>query len=148
MLIPKMLLVCIKNERGLSYKKLNKYAIIFARCRKRATPEELRIRYAKISKAKKKYWATTPKATLKKMCKKRAKSLKKYLNGLTKEELRARTANAKAKLLQLHKDPIEGPRLKAIDRAQAAKINNAVTEELPRINTYSGVISLKDLENL
>lgn len=148
MLIPKMLITCIENERGMECVAIHKCTFHLEHYRMYQTEEQKALIRKKQSDSKKAFWANTSKVKLKEMCKKRAESLKKYLNGLSKEELSARTAKASAKLLSLHKDSVEGPRLKAIDRKQAEKINNVVTEELPRINNYSGVISLKDLEAL
>lgn len=147
-LIPKMLLVCIQNERGVKIKKFHKQTISLLRHHKYGDPEVKKRQYKKISAKRKEYWVKTPKKTLEKMCKKRAISLKKYLAKLTKEELQARTSAANKTITAMFKDPKTKDRLIKISIKNFSTVNNVITKKIPRINNYSGTITASELESL
>lgn len=135
-LIPEMLLICIKNERECELKK-----IIVQKHRK----------IPAISEAMRKFWAKMPKAKKEKRNRKQSKSMKKVHALLTPEERKANTRKANETLRALHKDPVEKLRLLKINQAQVAKINDARVQEfedLPRVNDYSGIITASEMEKL
>jgi len=151
MLIPNMLFECIINEREMKCKRINIGHLNFARFNKNKTEEQIEAGRIKRSARLKKYWANMGKAKKEALCKKRAKSLKKYLAGLSEEEMKARVKPANIKLTENWRNPKTRPKKVEQNRKYFKMIHTAPSievDEVPRINDYSGVISMKDLESL
>ena len=127
MLIPKTLFFCIQNERGLECIPLINMKSI----------------------GKKRWWNNLSEAKRKAHCRKRARSLKKYLKGLTPEEMQERVQSAnETRRKQFQNPETRGSALKQ-PLANFKKINDRqIIEEVPRINDYSGVITESQMAEL
>lgn len=141
--IPKTLLVCIQKERGLSC-----FPIIKKKKDRKDylnTPHHRKI----ISNTMKQFWASMTPAQKKKFCAKRAKSLKKTLKKLSPEEQKARMEKSARKGIRERLSTPEG-RAAWGNRARKnlEKINNVVIKDLPRVNDYSGVITMSQMQEL
>ena len=149
MLIPRMLFVCIMNQRNTNFQKIRKSTITLKRYVSSRTPEQRKAINKNISEKKKLWWANTSKKKLDKMCKQRGKSLKKHLAGLTAEERHNKTIPAKKAYATMWKDSEKGPKLKKMCQKLMKNINDPNKRiEIPRVKDYSGVVTMKELETV
>ena len=128
LLIPNMLLVCIKNERGLSC-----FPVVKVR-------------------APNTFWSDMTPEKKKAFLKKRGKAISKALRKKTPEQLRERTRKASEKLAELYNDPVTGPEMREKQRRIFNKAVNRhrkkIVKDVPRINTYSGTITESQMAEL
>ena len=146
--IPSMLLVCVYNEREIKRKKIHGGVVAINRYYRNADAEKRAEHKRKQSESKKRYWAELSAKKRAKVCANQSKAKKAQFGALTKEELLNQTKAATAKIVSMFKDPLTRDRMVEHSIKNFSSVNNKVTAELPRINDYSGVISLSDMEKL
>lgn len=142
-----MLLTCIKKERELGFKKINRR--VFAKGIKKyyatATPEQRAEHKRKQSEYKKRYCANLTQKKKNEINKKISKTIKKKYSAYSDEKLQKMIKPALEGLRKVYDDPE-----KRKERFKTIGFCNQiiVEKDLPRVNDYAGVVSLSDLESL
>jgi len=153
MLIPNTLFYCVLNERGTTcFPYLYIPTLALERWRKRASKEEIenwhKNRNAAVRKGSKKFWNNKKRSAA--VRKKMSQKKKEYWSKKTKEERSEITRPMLEKYHELRKQPVFGKRMREISLRNLEKINGKkkIIKDIPRINTYSGVITSAQMESL
>jgi len=153
MLIPEMLIICIKNERGIECKKLDKRVLAIKHYYATATPEQRAEHKRKQSENKKKYWASLTKKEIEIQRKKNSKGVKKAYSKFSKKKLLELLKPAHIALRKIYDDPIKKQEhikkyfnMSGIKKYVKGK--SLIEKDIPRINDYSGVLSMSDLGDM
>lgn len=145
--IPDMLLRCIKNERELGFEKINRRVFVkgIKKYYSTATPEQRAEHKRKQSEYKKKYYANLSQKKKDEINKKISETIKKKYATYSNEKLKNMIKPALKELYKIYADPEKKKeRFKKI-----GFYNQSIVEkDLPRVNDYSGVVTLSDLESL
>ncbi len=160
-LIPETLFNCILNTHGLNcFVPLNIQSINGKRYQNSRTPEQKLAFKEKMSKVmskimpgiRKRYMETITPKQKKAFAEMMRKGAKRYWKNVSDEDRKIHCAKQSAGLSKVMKarwarEPINTIGTKEDFLARTHKIGK-IEENLPRINTYSGVISMSEMESL
>lgn len=152
MLIPETLFDCIKNSRGLEcFPVINMHGIRISRYHKNKTPEQKKAFSKTMSKTMKKvrrkYMDNITPAQEKAFAERMRKGSKKYWKNVSEEDKKIHTSLMSKGMKKAWEEGRVDIGTPEQIRARVHKVGS-IEENLPRINDYSGVISMSDLESL
>jgi len=151
MLIPETLFDCIKNSHGLEcLAPLNVMSIGVRRYQRSRTPEQKKEFKKLMSKVMKKvrkdYCANCSPSQKKAFAKRMSKGQKRYWDNITPEqrEKHIKSISKGVKKAWANGDMNIGTKEEIVTRIHKAKFE----KDIPRINTYRGVITMSEIESL
>ena len=149
-LIPETLFDCIKNSRGLDcFIPISKHSVGARRQQRSRTPEQkadFKILMSKVmKKVRKKYFESiTPerKAELSELM---GQGMSRYWANVSREDKKTHIETIRVGMQKACDEGRNGTRKEIVERLHKA---DSIENDLPRINTYSGVITMSEMESL